>query len=194
MSEKKVVQRIPFHWAVAITVVIALIPGLFLGKWNFALWISFIAWAEYFVFGATTKAGKLILPGFALGAFSAALWMANWVWFEKLFKTNFSSNLWMFVLLSVTNLIWVTLLVYIIAKNELMGQASLACFNGLSMFLAVYFTTLGGAKNALPQVGPLNNPYWLILLAFLWTTAMGWFGYILAIINMWLTFPKEVDA
>lgn len=195
MSSQTVIkQRIPFPFAVAILVSLALIPGLFFGKWNFTLWISFITWAEYFVFGAKPEAGKMMIPALAFGSATAALWCANWVWFESLFGTGYSSTVGTWLILSVTNFLWVAGLCYAIAKIKLFQPAGLACFNGLTLFLAVYFTTLGGAKNAIPQVGPLDNPYWVVFWSFVWNTLMCWFGYLLGVINMWLTFPKEVKV
>jgi hypothetical protein len=194
MAEKKIVQRIPFPWAVSILIILTLIPGLFLGKWNFTLWISFITWAEYFVFGATPSVGKHMLPALAFGSATAALWCLNWHVFETLFGTNYGSTVATWLILGITNLFWITMLCYVIAKVKFFSAYGLAMFNGLTLFLAVYFTTLGGAKNAIPQVGPLDNPYWVILLAFIWNTLMCWLGYVYGVINMWLTFPKEVDA
>lgn len=193
-GETKTVNRIPFHWAVAITIVVSLIPGLFFGKWNFTLWISFITWAEYFVFGATPDVGKFMVPSLAFGCFTAALWMANWHLFETLFNTNFASTFWTWVIVSATNFIWIAGLVYAIAKVPLFGKAALACFNGLTLYLAVYFTWLGGATNGFPQIGPLGNQYWVIFWIFVWTFAMEVFGYVLAVFNVWIQFPKEVKA
>jgi hypothetical protein len=39
---------IPLWLAVAITVLVSMPFGLWLGKFNVALWCSFIVWAEYF--------------------------------------------------------------------------------------------------------------------------------------------------
>jgi len=58
-------------------------------------------------------------------------------------------------------------------------------FNGLTLFLAVYFT------GSVPSVGPMGNGYWVIVLAFLWTTLVAYFGWLLGFINIALTFPKE---
>ena len=190
----KTVQRIPFPFAVAITVGILLILGLFLGTWNFTTWVCFITWAEYFAFGAKPEVGKNMLPALAFGAVTAALWMANWVWFESLFNTNFSSIPATWLILTITNFFWIAGFVWAIGKIKLVSAFGLACFNGLTLFLALYFTTLGGAKNAIPQVGPLTNPYWLILLTCIWDILMCWAGYVAAVFNMWITFPHEVKA
>ena len=193
-SETVMKNRIPFPFAVCITVTLALIPGLFFGKWNFTLWISFIAWAEYFVFGAKPDVARFMLPALAFGSASAAIWMANWVFFENLFNTNYSSTLVSWLILGTTDFIWVLGLCYAIEKIKLFNNAGLAMFNGLTLFLAVYFTTLGGAVNAVPQVGPLDNPYFLVFWCFVWNTLMAWFGWVLGVFNMWVTFPYKVKA
>lgn len=38
MGEEKIIQRVPLWLAVAITVLVSLPFGLFLGKYNIALW------------------------------------------------------------------------------------------------------------------------------------------------------------
>ena len=186
---------IPFPFAVAITVTLLLITGLFFGKWNFTTWIIFITWAEYFVFGATPSVGKSMLPGLAVGCFTAAVWMANWELFENLFNTNYSSTLASWLILSVTNFVWIVALCYIIQKVEMFQAFGLALFNGLTLYLAVYFTFLGGAQNVIPMhVGDLTNPYWVIIWVFIWTLLMEWIGYFAAVFNVWITFPREVKA
>ena len=195
MSETKVMkERIPFPFAVAITVTLLLVGGLFFGKWALTTWICFITWAEYFAFGAKPSVGKHMLPGLAFGCFTALVWMANWVLFESLFGTNFSSTFATWLILSVTNFVWIAGLVYAIGKIKHISAYGLAVFNGLTLYLAVYFTYLGGAKNVFPLVGPLDNPYWVLLWTFIWTLAMEWLGYFAAVFNMWITFPREVEA
>ncbi len=70
VPQKVVRETIPLWLAVAITVLVSMPFGLWLGKYNFALWVAFITWAEYFTLGAKPSAIKLILPSFA---YSAAL-------------------------------------------------------------------------------------------------------------------------
>jgi hypothetical protein len=193
-GETKIVNRISLPWAVAITIALTLIPGLFFGKWNFTLWVSFITWAEYFILGMKPEIGKFMIPCLLFGCFTAFVWCANWQLFETLFKTNYTSNFWTWVILSATNFIWIAGLVYAIEKVPLFGKAGLAVFNGLTLYLAVYFTYLGGAKNGFPQgVGP-DNPYWILFWIFLWTFAMEVFGYLAAVFNIWIMFPKKVKA
>lgn len=184
-TQKQMVPRIPFPWAVVGTLVISLIPTLFLGKWNFTTWVSFIVWAEYFTLGGNFATWKLIIPSIPFGAFSAAGWFVFVVFLQNMFgASNFQTFLWM----SITSILWVGGLVYLIPKWENWEKGTLACFNGLTLWLAVYFT------GSYPQFGPMDNPYWVILWAFVWTVAMAYFGWLLGVINTWLLFPKEVDV
>ena len=55
-------DTIPLWLAAAITVVVSLPFGLWLGDWNLPLWIAFIVWAEYFALGAKPKVLTTIIP------------------------------------------------------------------------------------------------------------------------------------
>ena len=56
--------------------------GLWLGKFNFALWCAFIVWAEYLALGAKPEGLKLILPSFAYAAALTAVTL--WEFFSFL--------------------------------------------------------------------------------------------------------------
>jgi len=183
--EKKVVQRVPLPWAVSITVVLALPFGLFLGNFNFPLWVAFIVWAEYFAFGAKPDSWKLVFPSIPAGAAAAALWMATSNLLTPALAGALGSGFGGFLALAIGNLIWVTILLYVIPRVPSFAKGTLAVFNGLTLFLAVYFT------GSVPSVGPMGNGYWVIVLAFLWTTLVAYFGWLLGFINIALTFPKE---
>jgi hypothetical protein len=183
-AEVKIVQRIPFPWAVSIVCVIALPLALFLGKFNFPVWVSFIVWAEYFTLGGTAKTSRLIFPSLPFGAIFAALWVATAVFY----MTVAAHQLNLFIGLVIGALIWVTILMYAIPKSRIFTQGSLAVFNGISIFLGVYFT------KSFPAVGPMGNPYWPILWAFIWAMLMAYLGWIFGWLNVALTFPKQVNA
>jgi len=68
VSQKAFRDTIPLWLAVAITVLVSMPFGLWLGKWNFALWAAFIVWAVYFALGAKPAGIKLILPSIAYAA------------------------------------------------------------------------------------------------------------------------------
>lgn len=175
-------QRIPLPWAVSITVALSLPFGLYLGKFNFTLWVSFIVWAEYFVLGANVDTWKLVFPSIPAGALAAGLWMATTTLLQSIIGGDI---IWSMI---IGNLIWVTALLYVIPRYGALTKGTLAVFNGLSLFLAVYFT------GSIPDVGPMTNPYWVIFLAFVWTTLMCYFGWFLGWLNVTIIFPKEVKA
>ena len=175
---QKIVQRIPLPWAVAITVAISLPFGLFLQQYNLPLWVSFIVWAEYFALGANVSTIKLVGPGIPAGALAAALWMATSTLVISLTGAP------LLVGLLVGNFIWVTALLYAIPRYQALTQGTLAVFNGLSLFLAVYFT------GSVPKIGPMDNAYWVVVLTFVWTVIAAYFGWFLGWLNLWLTFPK----
>ncbi len=177
MSQKEeIVQRIPLWWAVAITVCIVLPLAFFLGKWNFPLWVAWIAWAEYFAFGAQPgPAFKIWGPGWPFGAVIGFLWLATTV--------ALTPAIGVFWGCMIGNVIWVTVGVYGMVKWKMTG---LAVFGGLTMFLAVYFT------NSIPEIGPLANPYWVTLWCCIWTIIMGFFGMLFGWLNITLTFPHKV--
>src|SRR5688572_17388933 len=71
--EKQVKNTIPFFIAVVITALLPLPLGMYLGNWNIPLWVAFVVWAQYFVYGAQPSAFKTIVPCYAAGAlFSTA--------------------------------------------------------------------------------------------------------------------------
>lgn len=178
---KKIVQRLPLPWAVTLTVIFALPFGLYLGAYNFTLWVCFIAWAEYFALGATPGTWKLVAPSIPAGAATGALWMATATFVTTVTKMP------LIVGLIVGTVIWITALLYLIPKVPALTQGTLAVFNGLAVFLGVYFT------GSCPKIG-IADPYGVIVLTFVWTVLMAYFGWFLGWLNIQLTFPHEVTA
>lgn len=88
----------------------------------------------------------------------------------------------------LTTPIWLPGLIFTMNKWKPWVEGTLATFNGFSLFLGVYGT------GCYPQVGPLDNIYWVIILSWLWTVAMCYFGWVLGWLNVTLTFPKKVPA
>ncbi|BDR91053.1 DUF1097 domain-containing protein [Vulcanisaeta souniana] len=182
-EEYKVVQRVPFWLAVALTVVISIPFGVFLGPFNIALWSSFIAWAEYFAFGAVYKALKYIYTLFPLGA----LWGAISATFVNYFVTYLHSNLILNVVIWL--FIWVAIMVYIMKYHQNFTKYSLAYFNGLSMYLAFYFAHIGPGVGGGPLTGnPLIDPWILWVWCYLSAILGGFLGWL----NVQLTLPKKV--
>jgi len=171
-------QRVPLPWAVALTVAVALPFGLFLNQFSLPLWVCFIVWAEYFMLGAKPDTWKIVFPSIAAGGLTGALWMATSTLITSVASTP------VIVGLLVGNFIWVTALLYLMPRSATLTTGTLAVFNGLALFLAVYFT------GSVPGVGPMDNPYWVITLAFLWMVVAAYVGWFLGWLNIMLTFPK----
>ncbi len=176
-SQAAVVERIPLHWAVAILVALVLPLSLYLGEFNFPLWVAFIVWAEYFTLGGKPETWKLIIPSLPWGVLCGMLWIA----FGH-FLAGFVGDL---IGLVISCFIFVTLLVYGLRWFQVWQQGTLAVFNGFTLFLAVYFT------GTIPALGPAANPYWMILLAGMWTLIHAWFGWFLGWFNVLITFPYQ---
>ena len=175
-------NRIPFWLAVALTAIFFLPLTMFLGKYNIPLWVSFIVWAEYFVFGAKLKeVGALVLPCFPAGAVICALgWVAS---FALVPKIPANGGLWAYW---IGFGIFVGFLVKLMDFVPVFQKGSLAYFNGMTMTIAVLFT---GSYPAL-STHPLMQP----VLAGIWTIIAGLFGLFLGWFNMTITFPKVVEA
>lgn len=180
-TTQKVVQRIPLPWAVSLTVIVALPFALYLGKFNLPLWVAFIVWAEYFALGATVETWKLIIPSIPAGALTGALWMVTATFVNNLIGGDL---IWGLI---VGTLIWITALLYIIPRVPAFSNGTLAVFNGLALYLGVYFT------GSVPSVGAMGNPYWVIFLALIWTILVAYFGWFLGWLNITITFPKVVE-
>jgi hypothetical protein len=186
MAEQEVKQpvvkeTIPLWLAVAITVVVSLPFGLWLGKWNLALWCSFIVWAEYFNLGAKPDAFRLILPAFAYGTLLTAACMFVMVLLIPLLPTLVAGP---DLAAAVALFIFVGFIVYSMKWSETLQKGSLPLFNGISMLLALYFT------NAYPATGNAMVDPWM---AGLWTILSGWFGACLGWFNIYILFPRKVS-
>lgn len=178
-----IVQRVPLWLAVALTVVISLPFGTLLGKYNLALWASFIAWAEYFALGAKPSALKPIWILFPLGAFTMAIFAVfnNYFVIYVGWDLLVSVAIWIFV--------WVAIAVFSMRFHPLFQQGSLPYFNGISMYLAFYFSGLRPGAGAGPLTGdPFIDP-WIL---WIWVSLAGIFGGFLGWLNVFLTFPKKV--
>jgi len=185
MGEKKVVQTIPLWLAVAITVVVGLPLAVFLGDYNIALWVSFITWAEYFALGAKPEVLKLIVPLFPLGSLTMAVFatFTNYSVVYLGWDLLISVTIWIFI--------WVAIAVYIMRFHPNFWKGSLAYFNGLTMYLALYFANVKPGFGAGPLIGdPLLDP-WIL---WVWVSIAGLFGGFLGWFNLTITFPREVSS
>ncbi len=178
-TSKNVVQRIPLPWAISIVCVISLPFALFLGRFNLPVWVSFIVWAEYFALGPSPSNWRLIIPSLPFGALFGALWILTGVALAGL-------NLSLFVGLAIGALVWVTIMVYLMPKSKSLTAGTLAVFNGLTLFLAVYFT------GSIPALGLGTNPYTIIFATLIWTVLAAWLGWFFGWLTITLTFPKRI--
>lgn len=170
--------RIPLHWAVVIVLILVLPTAFLLGKWSFPIWVSFIVWAEYFALGAKLDTWKLIIPSIPFGAIvGGAAWVSSGVALSPYLGLMWS--------LALTSILWIALLVYGLRWTRAWTMGTLAVFNGLTLYLAVYFT------GSIPKVGPMENPQFVVWWAALWTILMGYFGWFLGWINCVITFGRK---
>jgi len=110
--------------------------SLWLGKWNFAVWVSFIVWAEYFTLGAKPSAIKTILPCFAYSALLTGLILAAIPYLDFLPSLRTHGDLAIMLALFVG----MSAVVYSMKWFTVLQEGSLPFFNGISMALAVYFS------------------------------------------------------
>ena len=87
-------DTIPMWLAVAITVVVSLPFGVWLGNWNIPIWASFIVWAEYFALGAKPAALKTMVPAYTLGVIVAGIIMLAYTLTSKFLGTGTVVHQW----------------------------------------------------------------------------------------------------
>lgn len=173
-------NTLPLWLAVAITVVVSVPFTLWLGTYNFAVWCSFIVWAEYFALGAKPAALKLILPNFAYSAILTGLTLAAIPLLGFLPSLVVPGDL----AVAVALFVGVAFMVYSMKWWKGFQDGSLPFFNGISMVLAIYFTSSYPAI-----VQGAATPLW----AAFWTILMGVFGAVLGVFNVWILFPRKVN-
>lgn len=170
------INRVPLWLAVAVTVLLSMPFGLWLGKFNFPLWCSFIVWAQYFALGAKPQAVPTILKSFGYSAFmtGAALALSRCLDFLPSLVTPHD------LALSTALFIGVAFMVYSMAWSRAFQEGSLPFFNGISMALAVYFS------GSFPHVGPdAIQP----IVAAAWALVMGAFGILLGMFTVVAQLP-----
>ena len=178
----RIKETIPLWIAVGVTVAVSVPFTLWLSHWNLAVWCSFIVWAEYFALGAKPAAAKTILPDFATSAIGTAILLAIIAALNSSAKLVTAGDVAVIVVLGAG----CGGLVFLMKFWKVLQAGSLPFFNGISMVLAVYFTT------SFPHV--TDQASVAALWAGVWTVVLGAFGVLLGMFNVWLTFPKEVRA
>jgi hypothetical protein len=184
-AEVEETERIPIWLAVAITALISVPFGTQLGIYSIPVWASFIAWAEYFAFGASPDQLKWIYGLFPLGALTMGVFGTVNNYFVDVLGVDLvaSSAIWLFI--------FVALATYLLTRIPRGMDKSLAYFNGLSIFLALYFAGIPAGPGS--AGGPLvsGDLAWLInpWIRWLWTSLAGVFGGFLGWFNIQITFP-----
>ena len=183
--EQQTKETVPLWLAVAITVVVSLPFGLWLGNWNLPIWASFIVWAEYFALGAKAEALLTIVPAYLAGVIVTAVilvanvYVTEWLGTTKIYTNGDLAT-------AITFFVGFCVAVYIMRYWSVLQTGSLPYFNGISMILAVFFT--GFETAAFPGVDAHLLPVGAAVmagLAGLLGAALGWF-------NVTITFPHPV--
>ena len=199
--ETETKNTIPLWLAVAITVVVSLPFGIWLDKLDLPLWAAFIVWAEYFALGAKPSALKIMVPAYTLGVIGGAVicelyqahrqdleHTANVVvdfGLQKLTNDN--------VALYVSFFVGFCILIYAMKWMPVTGGAgTLPFFNGVSVFLGVYFTGtfLGWFHDFSIDAGVIG--YWIVIFAAISAWLGGMLGAALGWFNVVILFPRQV--
>ena len=199
--ETETKNTIPLWLAIAITVVVSLPFGIWLGKVNLPLWAAFIVWAEYFALGAKPSVLKSMVPAYFLGVVGGALICELYQVLDKILSTP-SNVLVDFGLQQLTNdnlalyvsfFVGFCILIYAMKYMPVVGGANtLPFFNGVSVFLGVYFTGsfMGWFKDF--NIGADLMGYAIVIFAAISALLGGLLGAALGWLNVTILFPREV--
>ncbi len=198
--ETETKNTIPLWLAVAITVVVALPFGIWLGKLNLPLWAAFIVWAEYFALGAKPEALKTMAPAYTLGVIGVALIGLLYQAIDKIWSSP-SDTLVDFglqkltydnVALYISFFVGFCILIYAMKWFPVTQTGSLPFFNGITMFLACYFTGtfLGWFKDF--NISADMLPYAIVIFCAITAWLGGMLGCVLGWFNIVIMFPREV--
>jgi hypothetical protein len=199
--ETETKNTIPLWLAVAITVVVALPFGIWLGKLAFPLWVAFIVWAEYFVLGSKPSALKIMVPAYTLGVIGVALIGLLYQLLDKIFGTP-SKVLVDFGLQQLTydNLalfisffVGFCILIYVMKYMPVTLTGSLPFFNGITMFLGCYFTGTFLLWFKDFNVSADMLPYAIVIFCAITAFLGGMLGAVLGWFNVLIMFPRPVS-
>jgi len=180
-------DTIPLWLAVAITVVVSLPFGLWLGSWNLPLWVAFIVWAEYFALGAKPDALKVMIPAYILGVIGATVVLVFTVLVGQALpgaKLVTDGDVAIFIGFFIAFLPVIYAMKFLPVTQ---GPGGLPFFNGISMGLATYFT--GQYASVFGDLDPVLVPLATgvaAILAGILGAVLGWF-------NVTIMFPKPVE-
>jgi hypothetical protein len=175
-------DRVPMWLAVAVTVVVSLPFGLWLGDYALPLWAAFIVWAEYFVLGARPEALRLIIPAFFVGVLGAlGITTANVLLERFLADARLVADGDLAALVAFFAGFCVFLYAIRWVPLPLSTTATLPFFNGVSLMLGIYFTDAFLAA-APAGTDPVLEPLVAAIgtmLACLLGCFLGWFNVLI---------------
>jgi hypothetical protein len=177
-------DRVPLWLASAITVVVSLPFGLWLGAYNLPLWVAFIVWAEYFQLGARPAVLRTIIPAYLIGVIGAILITTANALLERLIPdaTIVSPG---DVAAFVSFFAGFCILIYAMRWMTPTRTGTLPFFNGISMTLGVLFT--GAFETA---AGPGADALLLPLVAGVGAAVAGLLGAFLGWFNVAILFTR----
>jgi hypothetical protein len=182
-------NTIPLWLAVAITVVVSLPFGLWLGSWNLPLWAAFVVWAEYFTLGAKPAALRIMVPAYILGVIGATVVLVFSLLVGKVLpadaKLVSDGDLQWFIGLFIAFLPVIYVMKYLPVTD---GPGGLPYFNGISMGLATFFTGLYVAYGNM-SIGS-DVDYLLPVLTAVPAILGGLLGAFLGWFNVVIMFPR----
>ncbi len=181
-------DRVPLWLASAITVVVSLPFGLWLGDYNLPLWVAFIVWAEYFQLGARPAVLRTIVPAYLIGVVGATLITTANALLERLIPdaTIVSPG---DVAAFISFFAGFCVLIYAMRWMRPTRTGTLPFFNGISMTLGVLFT---GAFE--PAAGPGADALLLPLVAGVGAAVAGLLGAFLGWFNVAILFTRPRPA
>ncbi len=197
-TETETKNTIPLWLAIAITVVVSLPFGIWLSNLNLPLWAAFIVWAEYFTLGAQPSALKIMVPAFILGVVGGALICELYQVLAQIFGNGNVVNFGLQTLtynntaLYIAFFVGFCILIYAMKWMPVVnGAGTLPFFNGVSVFLGVYFTgTYLGWFNTLNITA--NLQYWVVVFCAISAILGGILGAFLGWFNVVILFPRQV--
>lgn len=180
-------ERMPNWLAVPIAVMVSLPFGLWLGDYNLPLWVAFIVWAEYFMFGGKLGGLKVLVPAFMLGVLAAGLVQSFAILLGGIFgdaQIVAPGDL----ATAVAYFIGFGVAVFLMQFVRVMRDGVLSYFQGIAITLGAIFTGQGAG-----YVGHSTDPYVALLGAVLVTALACLLGSFIGWFNVWLNGPAEVS-
>jgi hypothetical protein len=192
-------NTIPLWLAVAITVIVSLPFGIWLGKVNLPLWAAFIVWAEYFALGAKPSILKNMVPAYVLGVVGGAVICELYQVLAKIFGdgtvVDFSLQQLTYnnTALYISFFVGFCILIYAMKWLPVNGAWSLPFFNGVSVFLGVYFTgSFMGWFNDFSVNSDMIG-YAVVVYAGISALLGGLLGAFLGWFNIVILLPRQVE-